>query len=38
MVFRHVETADVDLTVEFGDAILVTRIAAWSDTVRKVLA
>ncbi|HXV30949.1 MAG TPA: hypothetical protein VD840_11515 [Sinorhizobium sp.] len=38
VVFRHVETADVDLTVEFGEAILVTRIAAWSDTVRKVLA
>ncbi len=38
MVFRHVETADVDLAVEFGDAILVTRMAAWSDTVRKVLA
>lgn len=38
MVFRHVESADVDVTVEFGDAILVTRMAAWSDTVRKVLA
>jgi hypothetical protein len=37
-VFRHVEVQDVDLTVEFGDAVLVTRMAAWADTVRKVLA
>ncbi|WEX78037.1 hypothetical protein PYH37_002886 [Sinorhizobium numidicum] len=36
--FRHVETGDVDLTVEIGGAVLVTRMAAWSDTVRKVLA
>ncbi|UDF30831.1 UNVERIFIED_ORG: hypothetical protein LHK14_05725 [Roseateles sp. XES5] len=37
-VFRHVEVQDVDLTVEFGDAVLVTRMSAWADTVRKVLA
>ena len=37
-VFRHVEVQDVDLAVEFGDAVLVTRMAAWADTVRKVLA
>lgn len=37
-VFRHVEMQDVDLTVEFGETILVTRMAAWADTVRKVLA
>lgn len=37
-VFRHVETQDVDLTVEYGDTVLVTRMAAWADTVRKVLA
>ena len=37
-VFRHVETQDVDLTVEFGETVLVTRMAAWADTVRKVLA
>ncbi|WP_337183278.1 hypothetical protein [Shinella sp.] len=37
-VFRHVEMQDVDLTVEFGDTVLVTRMAAWADTVRKVLA
>ncbi|MCA1369438.1 hypothetical protein I6F15_18790 [Bradyrhizobium sp. BRP14] len=36
--FRHIEGSDVDLTVEMGEAILVTRMAAWSDTVRKVLA
>ncbi len=38
LVFRHHETTDIDLSVEFGDAILVTRMAAWADTVRKVLA
>lgn len=37
-VFRHVEAEDVDLTVEFGETVLVTRMAAWADTVRKVLA
>ncbi|QRM54242.1 hypothetical protein [Sinorhizobium sp. BG8] len=36
--FRHVEAEDLDLTVEFGETILVTRMAAWADTVRKVLA
>ena len=36
--FRHVEMQDVDLTVEFGETVLVTRMAAWADTVRKVLA
>ena len=35
---RHVEVQDVDLTVEFGETVLVTRMAAWADTVRKVLA
>ncbi|WP_426123747.1 hypothetical protein [Pararhizobium sp. PWRC1-1] len=38
LIFRHQETADIDLTVEFGDSILVTRMAAWADTVGKVLA
>ncbi|MCA1403802.1 hypothetical protein I6F26_04190 [Ensifer sp. IC3342] len=37
-LFRHIETNDIDLAVEMGDAVLVTRMAAWSDTVRKVLA
>lgn len=38
LAFRHEETADIDLSVEFDDSILVTRMAAWADTVRKVLA
>lgn len=37
-VFRHVETNDIDLTIEMDETILVTRMAAWADTVRKVLA
>jgi hypothetical protein len=37
LIFRHQETADIDLTVEFGESILVTRMAAWADTVGKVL-
>ncbi|APG90003.1 hypothetical protein [Sinorhizobium americanum] len=38
LVFRHVVADDIDLTVELGEAVLVTRMAAWSETVRKVLA
>ncbi|OAP41055.1 hypothetical protein AU381_03990 [Sinorhizobium glycinis] len=38
LVFRHVVADDIDLTVEMGEAVLVTRMAAWADTVRKVLA
>ena len=38
LIFRHQESGDVDLSVEFGDSILVTRMAAWADTVGKVLA
>lgn len=38
MIFRHQEAIDTDLSVEFGDSILVTRMAAWADTVGKVLA
>ncbi|OCP04932.1 MULTISPECIES: hypothetical protein [unclassified Ensifer] len=37
-LFRHIETDDVDLSVEMDGTILVTRMAAWADTVRKVLA
>lgn len=37
-LFRHVETDDIDLAVEMDGTILVTRMAAWADTVRKVLA
>lgn len=36
--FRHVETDDIDLAIEMDETILVTRMAAWADTVRKVLA
>jgi hypothetical protein len=38
LIFRHQESDDIDLSVEFGDSILVTRMAAWADTVGKVLA
>jgi hypothetical protein len=37
MVIRHVETDDIDLTVELGDASLVTRMSAWSASLKKVL-
>lgn len=36
-VIRHVETDDIDLTVELGDASLVTRMSAWSASLKKVL-
>ncbi|SFB10083.1 hypothetical protein SAMN03159496_01862 [Rhizobium sp. NFR07] len=36
-VIRHVESDDVDLTVELGDASLVTRMSAWSASLKKVL-
>jgi hypothetical protein len=36
-LLRHHETPDVDLTVEFGDAILVTRMSAWATSLKKVL-
>ncbi|KQR77739.1 hypothetical protein ASG25_05430 [Rhizobium sp. Leaf384] len=38
VTFRHVETDDIDLSAEFGDSILMTRLSAWADTVRKVIA
>lgn len=37
-VFRHQQADDLDLAVEFEETVLVTRMAAWADTVRKVLA
>ncbi|MDR6754812.1 hypothetical protein J2Y48_000085 [Mycoplana sp. BE70] len=37
-VFRHQQADDLDLAVEFGETVLVTRMTAWADTVRKVLA
>jgi hypothetical protein len=38
ITFRHVDADDIDLSAEFGDSILMTRLSAWADTVRKVLA
>ncbi len=36
-VIRHVEASDIDLTVQIGDASLVTRMSAWSASLKKVL-
>lgn len=38
ITFRHVEADDIDLSAEFEDSILMTRLSAWADTVRKVIA
>lgn len=35
---RHTEDDDLDLTAEFGDAALVTRISAFTASLKKVLA
>lgn len=35
---RHVEDPDLDLSAEFGDAALVTRISAFTASLKKVLA
>ncbi|MFD1328433.1 hypothetical protein [Mycoplana ramosa] len=37
-MFRHQQADDLDLAVEFDETVLVTRMTAWADTVRKVLA
>jgi hypothetical protein len=37
VVIRHIEASDIDLTVDFGDASLVTRMSAWSASLKKVL-
>jgi hypothetical protein len=34
---RFEETADIDLTVEIGESVLVTRMSAWASSLRKVL-
>lgn len=34
---RHVQADDLDLSVEIGDAVLVTRISAWTASLRKVM-
>lgn len=36
-LLRHVENDDVDLIVELDDSVLVTRISAWSASLKKVL-
>jgi hypothetical protein len=36
-LLRHVEASDVDLTVAIGESVLVTRMSAWADSLRKVL-
>jgi hypothetical protein len=35
---RHVEMPDLDLAVTLGESVLVTRLSAWADGLRKVLA
>ncbi|MBB4010217.1 hypothetical protein [Allorhizobium taibaishanense] len=37
-LLRHVEADDLDLTVDVGNAALVTRISAWTASLKKVLA
>lgn len=36
-LLRHVEADDLDLSVDIGDAALVTRISAWAVSLRNVL-
>ncbi|MBB4227657.1 hypothetical protein [Rhizobium mongolense] len=36
-LLRHHESDDADLSVEVGDSVLVTRISAWSASLKKVL-
>jgi hypothetical protein len=37
-MLRHIEANDVDLSVTIGDSVLVTRMSAWADSLRKILA
>lgn len=34
---RHFETDDIDLAVEIGDSVIVTRMSAWAVSLKKVL-
>lgn len=34
---RHVETQDLDISVDIQEAVLVTRLSAWAGSVKKVL-
>lgn len=36
-LLRHIEGADLDLTVEIDGSVLVTRISAWAASLKKVL-
>ena len=35
--FRHVEAPGIDLAVEHGDTVLVTRLAAWRESVEELM-
>lgn len=35
---RHIETDDLDLSVDINEAVLVTRLSAWAGSLKKVLA
>ncbi|WP_137135698.1 hypothetical protein [Rhizobium sp. FKY42] len=35
---RHIETPDLDLSVDINEAVLVTRLSAWAGSLKKVLA
>jgi hypothetical protein len=34
---RHVETSDLDISVDIDEAVLVTRLSAWAGSLKKVL-
>ncbi|MDR9775542.1 hypothetical protein RJJ65_23360 [Rhizobium hidalgonense] len=34
---RHLETDDIDLAVEIGESVIVTRMSAWAASLKKVL-
>lgn len=36
-LIQFTETADIDLSVEIGETVLVTRMSAWASSLRKVL-
>ena len=36
-LLRHIDSADLDLTVEIDGSVLVTRISAWAASLKKVL-
>jgi hypothetical protein len=35
---RHIETPDLDISVDIDEAVLVTRLSAWAGSLKKVLA